>query len=126
MGNGYFKTPNGLELLRDWSGGTWNEGEYMRNEIRARGAAARLLRSGVLVFERGDKPRTAAEFFDGMPYTSTSDFAAVWARGSWQISRRNDRALRLDGIALTDAHAVAVWTRYDENGDEVGTEYETI
>lgn len=125
MENGYFKTPNGLKLLRDWSGGTWNEGEYMRNEIRARGAAARLFLSGNLIFECGEKPRTSAEFFDAMPYTSTSDFAAVWAC-NWSIRNRKDKHLHFDGIALTDGTAVAVWTRYNENGDEIATEYEKI
>lgn len=118
----YFRTANGLQLLRDWASGC----EYQKNTERARSAAARLFKSGVLVFEHGDKPRTVAEFFGGMPYTSSSDFAAVWARCNWQISRRNNSALRLDGIALADCNAVAVWTRYNEDGDEIATEYETL
>ena len=122
----YFTTPRGLQLLRDWSNGCFDETEYTRNERRAKRAAARLFLSGNLIFEYGEKPRTSAEFFDAMPYTSTSDFAAVWAGCNWQISRRGDRARHLDGIALTDDNAVAVWTRYNENGDEIATEYEKI
>lgn len=126
MKNTYFETPDGLQLLCDWSGGCYNQNEYTKNEGRAKRAAARLFRSGALVFECGEKPRTAAEFFDGMPYTSTSDFAAVWAGCNWQISRRGDKARHLDGIALTDDNTVAVWTRYNGNGDEIATEYEKI
>ena len=116
----YFNTANGLQLLREWGSGC----EYEKSEKRARSAAARLFKSGVLVFEHGNKPRTAAEFFEAMPYTSTSDFAAVWVC-NWQISRKDDCFLYLDGIALTDKNAVAVWTRYS-NGDEIATEYEIL
>ena len=116
-----FSTANGLQLLRAWGGGC----EYENNEKWARSAAARLFKSGVLVFEHGNKPRTAAEFFEAMPYTSTSDFAAVWVC-NWQISRRYDSNLYLDGIALTDKNAVAVWTRNNDDGDEIATEYEIL
>lgn len=121
-----FETPNGLQLLRDWAGAWWNENGYLKNEARARKAARLLFLSGLLVFMHGDKPRTSAEFFDGMPYTSTSDFAAVWAGCNWEICRRDDKSLHLEGIALTDDDAVGVWTRYGENGDEIATEYEII
>lgn len=117
----YFNTANGLQLLRDWGSGC----EYEKNTARARSAAARLFKSGVLVFEYGNKPRTAAEFFEAMPYTSTSDFAAVWVC-NWQISRRYDSNLYLDGIALTDGNAVAVWTRYNDDGDEIATDYQIL
>ena len=117
----YFNTANGLQLLRDWGSGC----DYEKNTARARSAAARLFKSGVLVFEHGDKPRTAAEFFEAMPYTSTSDFAAVWVC-NWQISRRDNNALHLDGIALTDKNAVAVWTRYNDDGDEIATDYQIL
>lgn len=121
----YFKASEDLQLLRDWSNNRHDPKEYEKNEQRARKAAARLFNSGVLVFERGDKPRTASEFFDCLPYTSTSDFAAVWDC-SYQISRLNDRALHFVGIALSDCNAVAVWERFDANGYEIGTEYEII
>lgn len=117
----YFNTANDLQLLRDWGSGC----EYEKNTARARSAAARLFKSGVLVFEHGNKPRTAAEFFEAMPYTSTSDFAAVWVC-NWQISRRYDSNLYLDGIALTDGNAVAVWMKYSNDGDEIATEYEIL
>ena len=117
----YFNTSNGLQLLRDWGSGC----DYEKNTARARSAAARLFKSGVLVFEHGNKPRTAAEFFEAMPYTSTSDFAAVWVC-NWQISREDDCYLDLDGIALTDGNAVAVWTRYNNDGDEIATNYQIL
>lgn len=117
----YFNTANGLQLLRDWGSGC----EYEKNEKRARSAAARLFKSGVLVFEHGYKPRTAAEFLEAMPYTSTSDFAAVWVC-NWQISRKDDCGLYLDGIALTDNNAVTVWTRYNDDGAEIATDYQIL
>lgn len=117
----YFNTANGLQLLRNWGYGC----EYQKNTVRARRAAARLFKSGVLVFEHGGKPRTAAEFFEAMPYTSTSDFAAVWVC-NWQISRRDNNALRLDGIALTDSNAVTVWTRYNDDGYEIATDFQIL
>lgn len=116
-----FLTPNGLNLLKDWESGNG----YEANTAKARRAAGALFRSGSLVFIHGEKPRTASEFFEGMPYTSSSDFAAVWAGCNWQISRRGCAALNLDGIAIDDTgRAVYVWTRYDKNGEEVATEYE--
>ena len=118
----YFRTANGFQLLRDWGSGC----EYQKNTEKARRAAAHLFKSGALVFEHGEKPRTAAEFFDGMPYTSSSSFAAVWAGCNWQISHQDNYALHLDCIALTDFKAVAVWTEYNDCGDEIATKYETI
>lgn len=49
----YFETPDGLKLLCDWSGGCYDRNEYTKNEQRAKRAAARLFRSGALVFEHG-------------------------------------------------------------------------
>lgn len=122
MKNEYFKTNNNLQLLREWATGA----DYIKNEQRAKEAAARLFYSGVLVFEHGEKPRTAAEFIAACPYTSSGDFAAIWARCNWQIMNKKHPRMRLDGIALTDAEAVAIWTTYDENGDEIATEYAII
>ena len=114
-----FRTPSGLNLLKDWNTGAG----YEAHEETAKQAAGALLRSGCLEFIHGDKPRTAAEFFDGMPYTSTSDFAAVWACCNWEIKNKYKPAT-LDGIAIDEnGRAVAVWTLYDENGDEIGTDY---
>lgn len=117
-----YKTPNGINLLKDWQSGAG----YEANTAKARRAARVLFRSDSLVYIHGEKPRTASEFFGGMPYTSTSDFAAIWAGCNWEIFKREDAALNLDGIAIDDrGRAVAVWTRY-ANGEEVATEYEII
>lgn len=113
-----YNTINGLNLLTDWEGERFNESEFIKNTKTARAAAARLFPA--LKFERGEAPRTAAAFYDEMPYTSTSAFAAVWAC-NWQAVKTGEPLKRFDGIAITDdGRGVAVWTEYDENGDECG------
>lgn len=120
MSQNTFKTPNGLNLLKDWNNGAG----YEANERTARRAAGALFRSGCLEFVHGEKPRTAAEFFDGMPYTSSSDFAAVWAGCNWEIINKYNLRATLDGFAIDEnGRAVTVWTLYNEQGEEINTEY---
>ena len=59
-------------------------------------------------------------------YYTTPNGLNLWADCEYQIIKIADRSLHLDGFALTDADAVAVWTRYDDNGKEVETVYEVI
>lgn len=123
----HYTTSNGLHLLQDWSGRYSPEKEYTKNTRIAKNAARKLFLSGALVFECGEKPRTAAEFFEGMPYTSTGDFAAVWAYCNWQIRKKGQRNLCFDGIAITDeGKAVSIWREYNEHGEEIGAEYQII
>ena len=104
----FCKTANGLELLTDWAGGCHDPKIYNKNQQRAREAAGALLHSGMLNFEHGNTPRNASEFVANMPYTSTSDFAAVWANCTYQIKNK-ETGFYLVGIALTNAQAVGVW-----------------
>lgn len=122
----YFTTPNGLNLLTEWDGENHDPEIYAANVARARAAVYRFRNRGGLIFGGSRMPRTNAEFFNNMPYTSSSNFAAIWADCEYQILKIADRSLHLDGFALTDADAVAVWTRYDDNGKEVETVYEVI
>lgn len=123
----HYTTSNDLHLLQSWEGRYTPENDYLKNKSIARKAARKLFQNNLLVFEQGEKPRTAAEFFDGMPYTSSSAFAAIWAGCNWQISKRGDKNLYLDGIAITDkGEAVVVWTEYNENREEIGEKYEII
>lgn len=122
-----YTTSDGLHLLQDWGGHYYPEREYAKNTRIAKNAARKLFLSGGLVFECGEKPRTAAEFFEGMPYTSAGIFAVVWARCSWTISNRENKRLYLAGIAITDrGQAVAIWTEYNENGEEIDEKHQII
>ena len=118
----YFKTPDGRELLCDWGYDT----EYEKNEKRAKEGARRLLAFHRPKFLHGDRPRTVAEFFDCLPYTSTSDFAAVWANCNFEIEIDGRRGETLGGIALTEKEIIAVLTCHDEAGNETGTRYITL
>lgn len=104
----FYKTANGLELLTDWAGEHHDKKTYNKNQQRAREAAGALLHSGNLIFEHGNTPRNASEFVANMPYTSASDFAAVWATCAYQIKNR-ETGFFLVGITLTNAQAVSVW-----------------
>ena len=110
----FYKTANELELLTDWAGGCHDPKIYNKNMQRAREAAGALLHSGNLIFEHGNTPRNSSEFAANMPYTSTSDFAALWANCAYQI-KNSETGLYLAGIALTDAQAVGVWRDCESN-----------
>lgn len=110
----FYKTSNGLELLTDWAGDCNDCKTYNKNKQRAREAAGKLLHSGNLIFEHGNTPRNSSEFAANMPYTSTSDFAALWANCTYQI-KNSETGLCLEGIALTDAQAVGVWRDCESN-----------
>lgn len=104
----FYKTSNGLELLTDWAGDCHDSKTYKKNQQRAREAAGKLLHYGTLIFEHGNTPRNSSEFVANMPYTSASDFAALWANCAYQI-KNSETGLYLAGIALTNAQAVGVW-----------------
>lgn len=110
----FYKTSNGLELLTDWAGDCHDYKTYNKNKQRAREAAGALLHSGNLIFEHGNIPRNSSEFVTNMPYTSTSDFAALWAYCGYQIKNK-ETGFSLIGIALTNAQAVSVWQDYSNN-----------
>lgn len=105
----FYKTPNGLELLTNWAGDCHDETIYNKNRQRVENAARALLHSGNLIFEHGNTPRRASEFVANMPYTSTSDYAALWANCAYQIKNRAT-GLYLKAIAINqNGDAVAVW-----------------
>lgn len=111
-----YRTANGLELLT-----AWNDCEKQTRTAQA--AAARLL--PLLEITDGEKPRTRRDFAEGMPYTSSSAFAAIWLCNN-SARRRDNSALYLRGIALTvDGQAVGYYIRI-ENGEEVGDVFEVV
>ena len=122
----YYTTPNGLNLLTEWGGENHDPEIYAANMARARAAVYRFRNRGGLIFCGSRMPRTNAEFFHNMPYTSSSDFAAIWADCEYQITKIADRSLHLDGFALTDVSAVAVWSRFDDKKREIITIFEEI
>lgn len=105
----FYKTANGLELLTDWGDDCHGEKIYNKNRQSAETAAKKLFDPGVLIFKHGKQPRNAAEFFNNMPYTSSGNYAAVWATANYQISSMAT-GLYLLGIAINkNGDAVAVW-----------------
>lgn len=117
---------NVIYLLTTWEDGSPNA--YERAHSIANAATAEAWRAGLFKFPAG-KPATAADFFDEMPYTSSSDFAAVW-NCSRDVVRASNSALRLEGVALafvndyTEPRAVLVWREYNATGDEMRDVYE--
>lgn len=89
-----YTTPNGLNLLKEW--GT----AYTKHMHTAKNAAWRLLASLEIVH--------GSDLVDGLAYTSSSDFAAVWNCNT--EARKIGTDLYFNGIAITDAGApVAVY-----------------
>ena len=117
---------NTIYLLTTWEDGSPNAWEDANKLAKA--ATAEAWRSGLFKF-MARKPATAADFFDELPYTSTSDFAAVW-NCSCNVVRASDSALHLEGVSLafvndyTEPRAVFVWCEYNATGDEVRYVYE--
>ena len=114
---------NTIYLLTTWEDGSPNAWEDANKLAKA--ATAEAWRSGLFKF-MARKPATAADFFDELPYTSTSDFAAVW-NCSRDVVRASNSALHLEGVALafvndyTEPRTVFVWCEYNSNGDEMRT-----
>lgn len=117
----------GVRLLRDWGGRNYDPVTYDENERKAKRAAAALFRRGGLTFKNGERPRTSGEFISALPYTSTSDFAALWVRPSWDARRAGAEAERLDGFAIDETgRVISVWTFYGQYGDEIATFYREV
>ena len=76
-----------------------------------------------LIFVNGRRERRAGDTF-GLPYTSTSAYAAVWNTNTDARTKNN---LRFEGVAINAAgDPVGIFTEYDENGDEKNTVFLTI
>lgn len=62
--------------------------------------------------------RTVEDIF-GLPYTSTSDYAAVWNVQAEALYKRN-LSWYFEGCAITDdGHIVAVFSERDTDGNEI-------
>lgn len=102
----YTETASGYETERD-AIGTLN-GWYKRNLEITHGSG-----------------KTVEEIF-GLPYTSTSEFAAVWNCQAAAHYKGNPQ-MAFEGVALSEAKKfVAVFTVYDIEGNEVGEAHVTM
>lgn len=117
---------NVIYILTTWEDGSPNAWENANKLANAATAWA----WGYMLFKfKGARPASAADFFDELPYTSTSAFAAVW-NVSREVTRADNPALHLKGVALafvndyTQPRAVLVWREYNADGDEVRDVYE--
>lgn len=106
-----YTTKNGIELLKDWN-------DY-ETHTRTATKAAQMLQS-YLYFEGGRREAFAGDSF-GLPYTSSSSFAAVW---NVNASARLIifPALYFDGVAIdTNGAPVGIFTERDNDGNEKNT-----
>ena len=100
----------GFDLLTDW--------EDLRFE-RCEKIARRGLKKLSLFFTHGGQGISLDDIF-GLPYTSSSSFAAIWVTNCEAYTMRNGKRHFLDGIALDGSlRPVALYTVRDENGNEV-------
>ena len=76
-----------------------------------------------LIFINGRRERRAGDSF-GLPYTSSSAYAAIW---NTNAEARTKNGLRFEGVAINENGApVGIFTEYDENGNEKNTVFLTI
>lgn len=111
-----------IELLIDWS-------DFEACEHIANNAIIKCYNKGCFKFNHGAAPRSGADMFDAMPYTSTSDYAAAWwCNGT--CYNYMCYAWHLVGVALaytndyTQPRAVLVWRIFNDDGEEVRDVYE--
>ena len=106
-----------MKLLKDWYRETASGYETERDAIGTLNGWYK--RNLEIVYGSG---HTVEDIF-GLPYTSTSDFAAVWNCQATAHYKGNPQ-MAFDGVALReDRKFVAVFTVYDIEGNEVGNAY---
>lgn len=102
-----------MELLKEWT-------NYEQQSKKANWAARKVART--LEYLHGSAADICA---DCMPYTSSSEFAAIWNANA--EARKPNTNLYFDGVAIgTNGAPVSVWTELDSNGNEIGTRYEAV
>lgn len=107
-----------MKLLKDWYSETANGYETERDAI---GTLKAWVDKGNLRLDHGSG-HTVEEIY-GLPYTSTSDFAAIWNTNA-SAHYKGSPNLHFDGVAITETgYVVAVFTVYDTEGNETGTAY---
>ena len=112
---------NNFELLKDWSeddsGRKYYFDIYARNEKTAKKAARRLIKNLEILH--------GTDLLDGLAYTSSSNFAALWNCNT--EARKRGTNLYFRGVALTTSgEAVAIYTERTDDGDEGATVLQII
>lgn len=111
-----------MKLMKDWYKETSSGYETKRDVI---GTLQSWYNKGNLKIVYGKAERKVEDTF-GLPYTSTSDFAALWNTNVTAVYKKNDRWF-FDGVAVSvDRKIVVVFTVLDDEGNEVGTKYIVI
>lgn len=102
-----------MELLKEWT-------NYEQQTKTAGRAARKIART--LEFLHGSAADICA---DCMPYTSSSEFAAIWNANA--EARKPNSRIYFDGIAIdTNGAPVSIWTELDSDGNEICTRYEVV
>jgi hypothetical protein len=105
--------------LRDW----YADGKGYARERDVVGTLQTWFDKGNLVVTHGDG-KNVEEIF-GLPYTSTSEFAAIWNCNAEAVLKEKP-CCYFDGCAITEGNRiVAIFTARDEEGNEIG-EYDLI
>lgn len=119
----FYKTQNGINLLTTWGNGD----EYEKN-ARTAYRAARILNNELEILH-GKRERDA-EYTFGLPYTSSSAFAAVWNTNTEArkhgTGTKNGDGLFFQGIAIDDKGRAVAYYLELKDGEEVGDQYEII
>ena len=108
-----------MKLMKDWYKETSSGYETIRDAI---GTLKSWVDKGNLEITY---PRTWKDMSDcfGLPYTSTSDFAAIWNCQADAHYKGNPNMV-FSGVALTvNRKFVAYFMVYDNEGNEVGDAY---
>ena len=102
-----------MEKLKEW----YTDNKGYERERDAVGTLAAWYAKGNLILKRGSG-RNVEEIF-GLPYTSTSDYAAIWNCQAIATWKANPNAY-FEGVALTtEGKFVAVFSVRDAEGNEV-------
>lgn len=108
-----------MTLLKDWYANTASGYETERD---AKGTLKAWIDKGNLEITYPKKWKDVEDCF-GLPYTSSSGFAAIWNCQADAHYKGNPN-MSFQGVALTDTkHFVAYFMVYDHEGNEVGDAY---
>ena len=120
-----YTTNNGIKLLTDWAGGNYSETVYEQNRIKAFQGVGKLFDRVRITW--GEKPKTRGAMAMRMPYTSSDEFAAIWAGVDFGAVDKENSNKHLTGVTISEqGEAVAFWKLCDGNGNEIGDIFEVI
>lgn len=111
-----------MKLLKDWYSETASGYETERDAV---GTLQSWYNKGNLVVNKqhGSTYGKSVEDIFGLPYTSSSDFAAIW-NTNVECHYVLNPALKFEGVAVSESrHIVAYFLVIDRDGNEVGEAY---